>query len=313
MRPGPRVTTVIVNYRHNDDTIRCVDSLQANNWLDQRIVVVDNTEAGAAESDLRQDLDPCVEILETNDNGGFAAGCNLGIKYALDTGADFVWLVNPDTVVGPDTLPDLLAAADENPDAGILGSRILDGGDPPRILFNGGLVDAARKGATLHRDEGRLDTAVPDTVAREADYVTGACFLVRGSVLRQVGLLPEEYFLYFEETDFCLRVRAAGWRLLIAPKARTWHYKRSTGKYPASYYIYYMCRNRIHFSQRFFDADFDESIADLAPSIAGWRSRVEAHAPQHLASFDRLTELAFADARSGRLGRRDDISDFAFS
>jgi GT2 family glycosyltransferase len=312
VRPGPRVATIIVNYRHYDDTIRCVDSLQASDYLDQRFVVVDNTEQGPSAEDLGDRLDPCVEIIQARDNRGFAAGCNAGIRSALAGDADFVWLVNPDAVVEPGTLSTLLAAAEEQPDAGILGARILDDRDPPRILFNGGVVDAARKGAPLHQDEGRLDRDIPDGVVRDVDYVTGACLLVRRSVLRQVGLLPEEYFLYFEETDYCLRVREAGWRAVIAPKARTWHLKRSTGKYPTSYYIYYMCRNRLHFSRRFFDAEFDESIADLGPSIKGWRSRVEAHAPHLLDNFDKLTELAFEDAREGRLGRRDDISEFAF-
>jgi GT2 family glycosyltransferase len=287
--------------------------LQASDYLHQRLIVVDNTEPEASSPDFRDKLDPCVEVIEAGGNNGFAAGCNVGIKAALAGGADFVWLVNPDATVGPDTLSILLATAEEYPDAGVIGSRILDDGADPSILFNGGMVDATRRGATLHRDAGRLDRNVPDEIAREADYVTGACFLVRRSVLRQVGLLPEEYFLYFEETDYCLRVRAAGWRMVIAPKARTWHFKRSTGKFPTSYYIYYMCRNRLHFGQRFFGGSVEDGIADLGPSIAGWRSRVEIHAPQLLDNFDRLTELAFADAREGRFGRRDEIDEFSFA
>ncbi|MEV4758146.1 glycosyltransferase family 2 protein [Micromonospora sp. NPDC049559] len=307
------MSTVIVNYRHHEDTIRCVDSLQAGDYLNQQIIVVDNTERGASVDLLRAHLDPGVEVMESGGNNGFAAGTNVGIRRALDGDADFVWLVNPDATVSTDTLSALLATAEQEPDAGIFGARILDDNDPPRILFNGGVVDATRKGATLHQDAGRLDSSVRDDVVRDVDYVTGACFLVRRSVLRQIGLLPEEYFLYFEETDYCLRVRAAGWRTVIAPRARTWHFKRSTGKYPASYYLYYMCRNRIHFSRRFFSAEVDESIADLQPSIKGWRGRVEEHAPQFLGNFDKLIELAFSDAREGRLGRRDDINELAFS
>jgi GT2 family glycosyltransferase len=314
VRPGPRIATVVVNYRHADDTVRCLVALQASDHLDQRIIVVDNTERdNASRVHLADLLDPCVEVLDAGGNIGFAAGCNIGIQAALAGEADYVWLVNPDAVVWPDTLSSMLAVAEEHPDAGIVGARILDGSTPPRILFNGGLVDAVRKGATSHEDAGRFDRDVPDGVVRDVDYVTGACFLIRRGVLDQVGLIPEDYFLYFEETDFCLRVRAAGWRTVMAPRARVWHFKRSTGELPEPYYIYYMCRNRVLFSQRFFGADAAQSQADMGEFLGNWRKRVEAHAPNAVPSFDALVELAFEDARAGRVGRRDDIDTRTFA
>ncbi|MDG4763558.1 glycosyltransferase family 2 protein [Solwaraspora sp. WMMD406] len=311
MRLGPRVATIVVNYRHNDDTVRCLNSLQASKDADQQLIVVDNTEPGYGGTDLTELVDPAVRVLSAGGNVGFAAGCNIGIKAALESSAEFFWLVNPDAVVGRQTLSHLLATATDEPDAGIIGSRILDGGHPPRILFNGGVIEG--KGSTSHADAGKLDRDVPDGPVRDVDYVTGACFLIRRNVVRQVGLIPEEYFLYYEETDFCLRAQRAGWRTVIAPYARTWHHKRSTGKLPSPYYIYYMCRNRVHFSQRFFAASFEEIEAELTPFIDGWSRRVATHAPHLSGSFDKLVQLALADGQDGRLGRRDDISDFVFA
>ena len=218
--------------------------------------------------------------------------------------AQIVWLVNPDAEVSRESLALLLVAAAQRPDAGIIGARILDGGDPDRILLTGSW---SPKGATSHLDEGRYDRDLPD-VTRDVDYVTGACLLLRRAVVRDVSLLPEEYFLYYEETDYCLRVHAAGWRTIIAKDARVGHFKRSTGLLPSSYYIYYMCRNGIYFSQRFFSADFDECVAEMEPLIHGWRLRVQAHAPQLLERFNALVSLAFEDARVGRLGSRDDMT-----
>ncbi|MFY1635786.1 glycosyltransferase family 2 protein [Solwaraspora sp. WMMB335] len=310
MRLGPRVATIVVNYRHHNDTVRCLNSLQASTDVDQQLIVVDNTEPEFARADLADLLDPAVRTISAGGNIGFAAGCNLGINAALTTHAEFVWLVNPDAVVDPSTLSHLLATADEHPDAGVIGCRILDDGKPPRILFNGGVIEG--KGSTLHADAGKFDHDVADSSVREVDYVTGACLLVRRHVIRQIGLIPEEYFLYYEETDFCLHAQRAGWRTIMAPHTRIWHYKRSTGKLPTPYYIYYMCRNRVHFSQRFFSAAFDEIEAELSPFIEGWGRRIAIHAPHLTGSFEKLVQIALADGRDGRLGRRDDISDFTF-
>jgi GT2 family glycosyltransferase len=302
------VVTVVVNYRHYDDTLRCVASLQASTLLDHRILVVDNTEPAHKWDGFRPMVDPWVELIDGGGNNGFAAGCNIGIDRALELRAAFVWLVNPDIVVAPDTLAVLVETAERHSDAGAVGCRILNDQRPPRILFNGGVVDAARGGAVSHRDHGAEDGNVPDELL-EVDYVTGACLLVRRSVLRRVGPMPEEYFLYFEETDWCMRIRAAGWRLLVAPGTRVWHFKRSTGKLLEPYYIYYMIRNRVHFSKRFFDADFEATKADMSRIVESWRDTVEKRSPDQIGTFDKLVEIAFEDARAGRLGRRDDIHE----
>ncbi|WFE25230.1 glycosyltransferase family 2 protein [Solwaraspora sp. WMMD791] len=307
MRIGPRIATVVVNYRNDDDTVRCLTSLQASEHADQRIIVVDNTEPEHSDAVLADLLDPAVEVITVGDNVGFAAGCNIGIQAALRTGVDFVWLVNPDAVVGQETLGRLLATAADEPDAGIVGCRILDGGHPARILFNGGVITGA--GSTFHANAGEFDPAVPDGTVRDVDYVTGACFLIRRDTLHQIGLLSEDYFLYYEETDYCLRAQRAGWRTVLAPRARTWHYKRSAGKPPPPHYVYYMCRNRVHFSRRFFAAAIAEIEVELAPFISGWRKQVATHAPELVDAYEKIIDIALADGREGRLGRRDDISD----
>jgi GT2 family glycosyltransferase len=309
---GPRVVTVVINYRHYDDALRCVASLQASTFLDHHILVVDNTEAAHKRDGFRPMLDPWVELIDGGGNNGFAAGCNIGIGRGLELGAEFVWLVNPDVVVGPDTLAVLVETAERHPDAGVVGCRILNDQRPPRILFNGGVVDAARGGTPSHRDQGAEDGNVPDDLL-EVDYVTGACLLVRRSVVRRVGPMPEEYFLYFEETDWCMRIRAAGWRMLIAPGTRVWHFKRSTGETLTPYYVYYMLRNRVHFSKRFFDADFEVTKAEMSGIVGRWRNGLEQRAPDQLGTFDKLIEIAFEDARAGRLGRRDDIHELALA
>jgi GT2 family glycosyltransferase len=309
---GPRVVTVVLNYRHYEDTQRCVASLQESTFLNHHILVVDNTEPAHKWDGFRPMLDPWVDLIDGGGNNGFAAGANIGIGRALELGAEFVWLVNPDVAVAPDTLAVLVETAERHSDAGVVGCRIVNEGHPPRILFNGGVVDAARGGATSYRDQGAEDGTVPDELL-EVDYVIGACSLVRRSVLRRVGLMPEEYFLYFEATDWCMRIGAAGWRMVVAPGTRVLEFKQSTDELLAPYYIYYMLRNRVHFSKRFFDADFEATKADLSPIVERWRDKVDQRAPDQIGTFDKVVEIAFSDARAGRLGRRDDIHELALA
>ena len=312
MARGPRVVTVVLNHRHYDDTLRCVASLQESTFLHHHILVVDNTEPSHKRDGFRSALDPWVELIDGGADIGSAASANIGIARALELGAEFVWLVDPDVVVAPDTLAVLVSTAERQSDAGVVGCRILDDQDPPRILFNGGVVDAARGGATSHRDQGAEDGDVPDELL-EVDFVIGACLLVRRSALRRVGLMPVEYFRHFEDTDWCMRIRAAGWRVLVAPGTRVRHVKPSTDELPAPCYIYYMLRNRAHFSKRFFDADVEATKADMSPIVQLWRDTVDKRAPDQIGTFDKLVEIAFSDARAGRLGRRDDIHELALA
>lgn len=299
--------TVILNYRHTDDALRCIASVRRSTFRDQRLVVVDNGSTPDSEHALRAAL-PASTLLCSPENLGYAAGNNLGIRHALERGADFVWLLNPDTIVEPTTLERLVETARARGDAGILGSRVLYARrKPPTIWFNGGFIDWTRGGAAWHRDDGTKDAAVPAEGPFPVDYVTGAAVLVRREVFADVGLLPEDYFLYFEETDFNVRARRAGWEVLLEPRSRMAHDKRSTGRLPAAYYVYYYVRNRLRFGTTFTDLTVDEVDADLEEWVAAWRAKVRAREPGWVPAFEALVAAARADARAGVTGPRDDL------
>lgn len=302
-----RVYTIVLNHRHVEDTIRCLASLASSSHLDQIPVVVDNGSGADAVEQLRAGLDG-VRVLSLPENTGYGAGNNVGIRYALDHGAEAVWVLNPDTIVEPHTLGTLVAALDSDPSIGIVGPRIVNGGSRPlTIWFNGGEVDLVSGGATRHLDSGVPDAQVPHTGLRDVDYVTGAAMLVRRRLLETVGLIPEEYFLYFEETDLCLRARRAGWRVVVEQEARLAHYKRSAGRLPTPYYVYYYVRNRFVFGQRFTSLPPSEIERSVQDWIAAWRKRVERADPGWVGVYDRLVESALEDGRRGVLGRRDDL------
>jgi GT2 family glycosyltransferase len=305
----PRVLTVVVSYRHTGDTVRCVRSLQGSSYRNHRVLVVDNTEEPDATADLREALAPEVEVLRSGRNLGYAGGNNLGLRRALEEMADFAWLVNPDAVVEPTTLARLVDTMRDVVDLGAVGPRIIHGGTvPARIWFDGGVVDWSRAAATRHRNDGRLEVDVPVVGAVDVDYITGAALLLRMRALDQIGFVPEEYFLYFEETDLCQRLLRAGWRVMVNEWARMAHYKRSATIAPTPYYVYYMTRNRLHFARRWCGLDVDDALPPLQDWLGRLRIKVAASAPAWLPVFDDLVERGIADARAGIWGPWPDIA-----
>lgn len=303
----PSVATVVLNYRSEADTVACVRALRRSTVLNQQLLIVDNAAPGEQHAQLRGLFDERVKVLASGGNLGYAAGNNVGIRTALPSKPDFFFLVNPDVEVSETALEHMLTAADEVPEAGVIGARIVQGHETPaRLLYDGGVVDRTRFGATSHLHMGRLLDDVPRTGVRDTDYVTGAGMLIRRAVIERVGLIPEDYFLYFEETDFCLQVQKAGWRTVVADDALLHHHKRSSGVLPTPYYLYYMTRNRLLFGRRHFDADLDLTLEDFRRTFLDpWREKVQRNAPGWLPSFDTLVERAVADARAGVTGRAD--------
>lgn len=309
MRSPDRVATVVLNYREVDDTLRCVESVRRSTHLDQMLVVVDN----GADSQTTETLRPAMDgarLIVSEDNLGFAGGNNLGIAAALETPAAYVWLLNPDTTVEPDALAQLVAVARARPDAGIIGSRILVGGDErERVWFDGGRIDWSTAGSTSHIGSGvPYPEIASDTRVRRIDYATGASMLVRREVFEDVGLLPEEYFLYFEETDFNLRAQRAGWSVVLAPRALVHHFQRSHGTLPSPHYVYYFVRNRLRFGAAFTELEPQAVLPHVQGWIEAWRRKVADRAPGWLGTYEHLVKLAVEDACAGRTGRRDDIA-----
>ena len=209
----------------------------------------------------------------------------------------------------PDTLQGLLTAMSLHPDAGFVGPVNLFGGsDPATIQSAGGRIDWEGGVVAESIDRGREYAAQPRRDTYEVDYVPGSSMLVRRGVLDDIGLLPEHYFLYFEETDLQVTASQSGWKSVINPLARTWHYQGSAAHLPAPYYTYYYIRGRILFAQKFTDCSDGEIRRGLDGFINGWRSRVEERAPEWLDTHNTLVEWALADGFAGVTGSREDVN-----
>lgn len=250
MTATPRVTVVVLNWNGREDTLRCLGSLQGVQYPDRSVVVVDNGSRDGSVAAIRS-AHPAVTLIEAGANLGFAAGNNLGIEVGLARGADFVLLLNNDTVVAPDVLAWLVAAAEEHPATAAVSPKIYLMDDPQRIWYAGGRWRTA-EGKMEHVDAGILDEDTAETAdVRETDYACGCAMLLRASVLREVGLLDPEFFLLFEETDWCFRARDKGYSCRVALRAHVWHKVSSSfGGRSSPLYAYFYARNWLLWSKR---------------------------------------------------------------
>jgi hypothetical protein len=196
----------------------CLDSLARVTSPNLEVIVVDNGSTDHSAAMVRERY-PWAELIENGENLLFAEGNNVGIRRALERGAQAVLLLNNDTEVDPGFAAQLLCALDD-PLTGIAGPRIYYHDDPGRIWYGGGGFDIL--GVPRHRDirrpEGRARAGPGETA-----WVTGCALLARREVFEQVGLLDPSYHIYCEDVDLCLRAARAGWRIRYEPSARVWH------------------------------------------------------------------------------------------
>jgi GT2 family glycosyltransferase len=244
----PSVAIIILNWNGWRDTLACVASCRQLTWPNFRIVVVDNASTDGSEGFLRQALDD-VEFIQSGGNLGFAGGNNKGIRYALEQGADYVWLLNNDAVADSQALTMLVEATEKDQDIGIAGSKIFYHDEPHKIWFAGGMWE---KGWLHWRQRGanRIDKGQFNE-AGEIGSVSGCSMLVRSSVISKIGLMDESFFLYWEDTEWCARAGVGGYKVALVPGSHVWHKVSSTTKKSGFSQYYYFTRNGFFFLRRY--------------------------------------------------------------
>lgn len=239
------VHTILVNYRNHEKTVLCLRALEKGTVKPDAVYVIDNASTEESKSYFQANsfIFPVIWIYNKQ-NIGFAAACNQGIKKSLNANKDaFVWLLNNDTIPSEKALEKLIETATVQK-SGITGSVIKkNNGD-----FSGGVGFIHPKFASVHRPHSTED--------QNYDYIEGSSFLISPECLQKVGLLSEDYFLYFEESDYCLEAKRKGLKLGWATESIITHDIGSStgseqGKGEVPYFIdCLMIRNRILFAQK---------------------------------------------------------------
>ena len=244
---GPAIAAVVLNYNTPDDTLLAVLSLRASRRPLDQLIVVDNGPGEECERALSPWKDS-VRYIRSPGNVGFSAGCNIGIRAALDAGADMVLLVNSDAVLAPDAVERLEHALQAEPRAGIAAPLVVSRAEPG-IVGSAGIAYSSATGRMRHEGFGSRTADLCEGPARTVDVVSGCVMLIRRSVFDGIGLFDERYFYSFEDIEFCLRARRAGHRILLVPQALAYHEgHQSIGAASASR-LYYAARNHLLLAQ----------------------------------------------------------------
>jgi GT2 family glycosyltransferase len=240
-----RVAVVILNTNKRADTLACLDSLSRSTWPQSQldIVVLDNGSTDGSIDAIRR-AHPAVMVSALSENRGYAGNNNVGIALATARGADWIFVVNEDTIVDPDCVERMVRYGEQHPLVGMVGPLVFHFDEPTCIQSAGGWFDAHWQAGHIGQNEEDRGQFV-DLGPRRVDWISGCGLMVRRSVIEQIGAIDERFFYYWEETEWCLRARRAGWELVIVPEARLWH-KGVTRRYePTPNVSYYHTRNRL--------------------------------------------------------------------
>jgi GT2 family glycosyltransferase len=243
---------------------------------------------------------PQMTLIETGANLGFTGGNNIGIERALKQGADYVLLLNNDTVTAPDMLDLMVNAMEANPSAGVSGPMIYYYDAPDTIWSAGGSIDWPR-GTTSMIGLNEDDHGQYGDAPRPVDFVTGCALLARRDVWERAGLLDDRFFMYYEETEWCVRAARAGYGIIHVPGAMLWHKISIEARAASPRTYYYMTRNRLLFLRRSRAGlrTWLYTWGEYGRTFASWTLRPKWADRRHL----RGTMLrAIRDYSSGRFG-----------
>lgn len=245
---SPLVVIIVLNWNGKNDTLECLESLETTDYLNYRIIAVDNGSTDGSVTAIRARF-PQITVLETGANLGFAEGNNAGIRHALNQRADYVFLLNNDTVVDRGLISTLVEAAEAYPAGGVFGPKIYYHAEPSRIWYAGGVWNEEKK-YFEQRGDGETDLGQYETPG-STEFIIGCAMFIPAKIFEKIGMLEPRFFLNYEEIDFCTRIKAAGLENIYVPRAKLWHkVSASFGGEDSPLKIYFTFRNRLLWAER---------------------------------------------------------------
>jgi GT2 family glycosyltransferase len=261
----PKVVVVLINWNREQDTIECIQSIQSSTYPNVSVLVVDNGSTEESFEILRKSVDQEI-VIEAKANLGFTGGCNLGMEHALKQGADYIFLLNNDTVIGETTIELLVNSAEFDPRVGVVGPKIRFY-QPENLVWFGGAhfrrsFLAARMVGYGIEDKGQFDTI------SDIPFASGCAALIKRQVIEKVGYLDDDYFAVMEDLDYSLRITGAGFLIRYIPQAVIKHKESvSSGGHNAPQYVYYQTRNSFLFRRK-----WSNNLAHNLSAMFYWNS-----------------------------------------
>lgn len=240
-----KVAIIILNWNSWQDTIDCLNTVFKIDYPNFEVIVVDNGSTNNSVKEIKKKFNNAT-ILETGENLGFSGGVNLGIKYAINNHADFILLLNNDAIVSKIAVTELVTRISGDERIGLIGGKILYLGDKHKIWSAGGGIKSLTK-KTYQFGEKRYDDGKYNA-EREVDFLSACCLLIRKEVIEKIGWFDPDYFMYYEDTDFCVRAKQHSYKIIYWPQAVIWH--KVGGASNKSFMDYYRMRNYLLFLKK---------------------------------------------------------------
>jgi len=229
---SPLVYIIILNWNLPEATIACVESVLSSSYQRKKILLVDNGSTDQSARIFQDKFGSRIEYLFLDQNHGFGRGNNTGIKYCLDRGADYTLLLNNDTTIDKLMITELINCVQTDQNIGIAGPLIYYNNQPNRVWYSG--MKIWKK---LYVAQHRLHTKSKLNHIEDVDFISGCGMLVKNELWERIGLFSPEYFMYYEDLDLCLSAQKAGFRRIVATRAKMWHQiaASSGGSYSAKH------------------------------------------------------------------------------
>jgi GT2 family glycosyltransferase len=245
----PRVAIIILAWNRADEVATCLESFACVDYPNYEVVVVDNASADGTPAMVRERF-PWATLIVNAENYGFCKGNNVGLRYALEHGAQYVMLLNQDTKMTPTVLSELVRVMESDPRIAITGAKNLLMEDP---RYTWGKYGVLSWGPLLVRTVGNLLPDEPVASPQDVDWVIGNGCMMRREALERVGLLDEMFFQLEEDVDWCTCARELGYRVVFVDAAAIYHKGSSSGdvsKAVVFHYGYFLGRNAILFARK---------------------------------------------------------------
>lgn len=238
---SPRVFTVILNTNRREDTLECLASLKESTYENNSTIVLDNQSSDGSVEAIRSKFSE-VLVIELNENRGYAGNNNVGIDIAIEQGADWIFVLNEDTVLAPDCLEHLVAVGESDPAIGIVGPMVYHYHAPTVIQSAGGVLGPYWESIHLGKDEQDVGQF---SEIHEVEWICGCGILLKREAILQAGKIDERFFYFWEETEWCIRIYREGWKVIHVPNAKLWHKGVTIDHKPKPTVTYYATRNRL--------------------------------------------------------------------
>ena len=244
-----KVNVVILNWNRKEMLLDCLKSINELDYPVYEIIVVDNASNDGSAKAVKERF-PEVILIENKKNYGAIGGKNIGLRKALESTVNYIYMVDNDIVGAKDSLSKLIEVAENDPQVGMVGAMMYDYSKLDTILSAGGILDytqnVARGRGCNQKDVGQFNTVEP------IDYLWGGALLVKKNVLEKVGLFDQDYIGYwFEDVDLSVRFLKAGYKVLFSPFAKVWHKPHQTIEQFSFRKKYLATRNAIRFMKKY--------------------------------------------------------------